>query len=157
MNRLVKFGWFLTGLLFLVVLLWVYAYMPKMVSIETGTGGVSSYLISRENIFYLSLAIFAFVNAILFSFRKLIVLNQNGRGSVETPGKSRVKEDLAVWALGFAAALNIFFVFGILYMGFFSNPEGRNFAHYAPVVYAGPVLIGILLIILVYILLKKRD
>lgn len=158
MGRLIKFSWVISSLMFLMVLLWVYAYMPDTVGIDNNITGPESERMSRETFFYLSLAIFAFANAALFALRKSLLLNTRSRQVAVSPSrKEGLFLDLGNWSLSFAAGLNFFFILSILYLGFFNNPEGRDFAHYAPVVYGGPVIIGILFIALIYILLKKRS
>lgn len=157
MQRLIKFTWFITALLFLGVLLWEYSYLPLNVGVLPGEDGETSGFISRENFFYIALAIFSFTNALLFGLRKLILRNMEQTGKRESAGRAGLKQDLSDWMLGFAASLNLFFMLGLIYLGVYNNSDGINLGHYGPVVYGGPVLVIILLGILMYILLKKRS
>lgn len=156
MRRLIKFTWILTTLSFLGVLLWEYSYLPLNVGVLAGSKGEITTFISREKFFYIVLAIFAFSNGVLYSLRRLIILNITASGKSLPAAKESLQNDLADWMLGFAASLNVFFIFALIYLGFFNNSSGVNLAHYGPFVYGGPVLIGILLGILIYLLLKKR-
>lgn len=157
MNRLIKFTWFLTTLLFLGVLLWEYAYLPQNVGILADPEGAPVEFISRENLFYVVLAIFSFSNAVIFALRKLILVSMQPNEKREVPGKAGLKYDLSDWLLAFAASLNIFLIFGIIYLGFYNNSSGINLSAYGPLVYGGPIIMGILFLVLIYILLKKRD
>lgn len=157
MQRLIKFTWFITTLLFLGVLLWEYSYLPITVGVLPGEDGQTAVFISRENFFYIALAVFSFTNALLFGLRKLILQNMEQKRIKESAGRTALKQDLSDWMLGFAASLNLFFMLGLIYLGVYNNSDGINLAHYGPVVYGGPVLVVILLGILFYILLKKRS
>lgn len=157
MNRLIKFTWFLTTLLFLGVLLWEYAYLPQNVGIQADAEGAPIEFISREIFFYVVLAIFSFSNAVIFALRKLILVSLQRNGNREVPGKAGLKNDLSDWLLGFAASLNMFLIFGIVFLGFYNNSSGIYLPAYGPLVYGGPIIMGILIVVLIYILLKKRD
>lgn len=157
MQRLVKFTWFITTLLFLVVLLWEYSYLPQTVEVLGGAERETYGTLSRENFFYIVLAVFAFSNAMLFALRKLILMNIDQKEKRESAGKVSLKKDISDWLLGFAGSLNVFLILALIYIGFYNNPSGVNFSHYSPLVYGGPVLMLILVGILIYILLKKRD
>lgn len=158
MSRLVKATWYFSIFLFLVVLLWVYAYLPKEVGVLADEQGEAALFIGRENFFYLLLALSIFTNVVLYAFHKLLLSHHERRFDTKKPLPARIarREDIASWALGFASALNVFYVFGMIFLSVFNNPEGINLANYGPVVFAGPVLIGFLLLILIYIFFKKR-
>lgn len=153
MSRLIKFTWFLTTLLFLGILLWSYAYLPANVGVGADAGGYPNEFLEKEAFFYLALCVFIFFNVILFSSKKLIDNSISKRGY--SPQRS-LQHDLSDWLLAFAASINIFLVLGLVYLDVFNNSDGVNLNIYGPVVFAGPVLVGILLVVLGVILLKKR-
>ena len=157
MSRLIKFIWIITTLLFLGILLWVYAYLPENVNIGTDAEGAGNGFIGRESFFYTALVIFAFFNGVLFTLKKWIEMKAGERiyTSHDEPGS--LQHDLADWLLGFAASINFFLILGMIYLSVFNNPEGIDFRFYGPIVYAGPIVIGILLLFLPFIFLKKRS
>lgn len=158
MSRLVKATWYFSIFLFLLVLLWVYAYLPKEVGVLADEQGELIHFIGRESFFYILLGLIIFTNVVFYAFRQLLLGHHERPFDTKKPLPARIarREDLASWALGFAAALNVFYMLGMIYLGVFNNQEGTNLANYGPVVYAGPFLIGVLLLILIYIFLKRR-
>ena len=157
-SRLVKFGWFISIFVFFLALLYVYAYLPSSVSIYADARGMADMHIDREYFFYLLLGFFGLANIAFYSLSKLIHLQYLPNVNLNDQLRKRtLKEDLADWLLGLAAALNIFLVLGMIFLGVFNNSEGITFSHYGLVVYAGPVLIGLMLLLLIFIFFKKRD
>lgn len=158
MRRMIKFIWLVTIFLFLVVLLWVYAYLPSQVGVMADPGGEADTFISKNMFFYLSIGIFLLVNGVLFSLHKMLMpasLHAYRRDPVLSP-KESLRADLASWMFGFAAVLNIFFILGTYFLSVFNNPEGLELSYYGLLVFAGPVLIVGMLLVLVYLFFKKR-
>ncbi len=157
MSRLVKFGWYFSIFLFLGVLLWVYAYLPNNVGIHADSRGAADEFLSKESLFYMLLGLFLLINVAFYALYKLIHLQYlKTLNPHDLESKRSKKQDLADWLLGFAGVLNIFLILTMAYLGIFNNQEGVTISHYAPVVYAGPVLIGIMLLLLIFIFVKKR-
>lgn len=158
MSRMIKFIWLVSIFLFLVILLWVYAYLPAQVGVMANPGGAADTFISKNIFFYLSIGMFLLVNGVLFVMHKMLMpasLHAYRRNPVLSP-KEALRADLASWMFGFAAALNIFFILGIYFLSVFNNPEGLELAYYGVLVFAGPVLIIGMLLVLVYLFFKKR-
>lgn len=159
MSRLVKYFWFLSMFIFLITLLYVYAYLPGMVAIHAGPQGQADQFIERSTFFYVSVGFFLIANISFYVLKRLlqaIWLRKSSSGSA-TPARLSMREDVANWLLGFAAAINIFFVLILIYLAIFNNSEDMSLGMYAPLVYGGPVLMGILFLVLIYIFAKKRE
>ena len=156
MIRFIKFGWYLSIAIFMIVLLWVYAYLPANVGYHANSYGLPDQFIPRENFFYFLLGLFIFTNVVIYLLYKLIQLQYLRTPATENIAGRAVKEDVAAWLLGFSATLNIFYILSMVYLSLFNNQEGIKLAYYGPVVFAGPLLIGIMLVVLLYIFFKKR-
>jgi hypothetical protein len=157
MRRIIKFIWLLSVVVFLAMLLWVYAYLPNRVGVMADYEGIADTFVSKGNFFYLALGLFLLVNGALFVMRRLLV-----PGDFSTPktpasvARAGLRADLADWMLGFAAALNFFFILAMSYLSVFNNPESGNVNFYGVLVGAGPVLVALMLLVLVYLFFKKR-
>ena len=156
MIRFIKLGWYVSIALFLMVLLWVYSYLPANVGIHADSSGAADQFIQKTSLFYMLLGLFLLTNVVIYVLYKLITVQYLRPGSMEQLPARALKQDLAYWLLGFSATLNLFYIFGMVYLSVFNNPEGIKLGYYAPVVFAGPVLIGTMLVVLIYIFLKKR-
>lgn len=158
MSRLVKFLWFFSMLIFLIALLYVYAYMPGMVGIHAGPQGDADQFINRSTFFYVSIGIFLIANIAFYVLKKLLeeMWLRSSSSALVSPARMKRRADVADWLLGFAAALNFFFVLILIYLAMFNNSEDMSQGIYAPLVYGGPIMMGILFIILIFIFTKKR-
>lgn len=158
MNRLVKFFWYISIIVFLITLLFVYAYLPGRVGVHADPAGIPDYYIDKATFFYTSIALFLLANIPLFILRRLLQKHwaESHVATQKSVGRLSLQKDLSNWLLSLATALNIFFIIGVVYLGIFNNAEGLDMWKFAPVVYAGPLLIGILFIVLLYIFFKKR-
>lgn len=158
MSRLVKFFWFLSIIIFLITLLFVYAYLPARVGINTGPGGLPDEFIDRSTFFYGSIGLFLLANVPIYILRKLLEKTwmEDRREELMSPARMKFRQNIIDWLLAFATALNVFFVLGMIYLGVFNSAEDLDIGLYAPLVYAGPLLIGILFLVLIYIFVKKK-
>lgn len=159
MSRLVKYFWFLSMFIFFVTLLYVYAYLPGMVGIHAGPQGNADQFIDRSTFFYVCVGLFIITNMSLYVLKRLLqaIWLRNSATASTTPARMSMREDVANWLLGFAAAINIFFVLILVYLAIFNNSEDMNQGMYSPLVYGGPVLIVIFFLVLIYIFAKKRS
>ncbi|AHM58920.1 hypothetical protein D770_03265 [Flammeovirgaceae bacterium 311] len=153
MNRLLKFFWIASMLLFFGALLLIYAYLDERVGVLSNEWGMPNEFITRETFFYSSLIAFVITNAILYTLHKLLILS---RHSAKTERVLALRLDLAAWLLGFAGTLNLLFVFTMLFFGLFNSSENYSIDRYVIFVYAGPLLLAIMFGLLVYILMKRR-
>lgn len=159
MSRLVKYFWFLSMFIFLVALLYVYAYLPGMVGIQADPQGYVNEFVSRSTFFYVSVGIFLVANISLYVLKRMLetIWERGSSAGGTISARQSMRKDVADWLLGFAAAINIFFVLILVYLAIFNNSEDMNQGMYAPLVYGGPVLMAILFLILIYIFAKKRS
>lgn len=140
-------------LLFFGALLLIYAYLDERVGVLSNEWGMPNEFITRETFFYSSLIAFVITNAILYSLHKLLILS---RQSAKTERALALRLDLSAWLLGFAATLNLLFIFTMLFFGLFNSSENYSIDRYVVFVYAGPLLLAIMFGLLVYILMKRR-
>ena len=158
MSRMVKFIWLVSIFLFLATLLWVYAYLPAQVGVMANYEGLADTFVAKGTFFYLSIGIFLLVNGILFIMRRMLspASQSSYRRSAALNPKDGLRADLADWMLGFAAVLNFFLILGMYFLSVFNNPEGVELSYYGVLVFAGPTLIVLMLLLLVYLFFKKR-
>lgn len=153
MNRLLKFFWLVSLFIYLGGLLWIYSFLPDRVGFHVNMYGMPDEFIERSSFFYSSLFIFLLSNALLYALHKLLMVT---RRTAQTERALLLRQDLAGWLLGFAGALNLFFVMAMLFFGLFNSRENFDVNDYALLVYGGPLLLALMFGLLVYILLKNR-
>jgi uncharacterized membrane protein len=152
-NRLIKFFWLISLVIFFAALLLVYAFLPDRVAIHANTAGMPDEFIARESFFYFSLIGFVGANVLLYVLRKLLLLT---RRTARTERELQLREDLAGWLLGLAGTINFFFVLVMFFFGVFNNAEGFSTWHFALLVYTGPLLLVLIFVLLAYIFIKRR-
>lgn len=153
MNRLLKFFWFVSLALFLAGLLLIYAFLPDSVGIKTNKWGMPDTFITKENFFYLGLLAFIVVNGLLFALYRLLMLT---RRSVKTEQAIALRTDVGSWLLGFAGALNIFFIMIMSFFSLINTTENYDTGRYMILVYGGPLLLLLMFALLIHILMKRK-
>ncbi len=151
-SRIVKFIWLVSVVVFLAMLLWIYAYLPNRVGVMADYEGVADTFLSKGNFFYLAIGLFLLVNGSLFIMRRLLAPDTYAPRNAKTG----LRADLADWMLGFAASLNVFFILSMTYLSIFNNQDGGDSSLFGSLVMVGPVLIALMLLVLVYLFFKKR-
>ncbi len=154
MNRLLKFFWLVSLVLYLVGLLLIYAFLPDRVGIQANEYGMPYEFVTREAFFYFSLITVIFANGLLYALNRLLLIT---RRSAQTDQSFALRTDLAAWLLGFAAALNIFFVFAMAFFGLFNSTENYDTNRFLLLVYGGPLLMALMFGLLAYILIKRKS
>jgi len=139
MLKVVNFLKLLSIILFLVILLLVYAYLPIMVSLDPGSSGLELH---KETFFYSMIGIFVIVNIVMLGVQKL---TENKISGI----------DAQAWARGAAFVVNIYFTLLIGFIGVINNSTHLDPAGFAYLNYIGPVLIFSWIIGLIYLLSKK--
>lgn len=153
MKRFFKFFWLISILLYLVALLLIYAFLPEQVGVHANEWGMPDEFIERSIFFYSSLVVFLLANGLLYSLYKLLLIT---RRTVQTEQSLVLRQALAGWFLGFAGALNLLFIMVMAFFALLNRQGTSRFDVYALLVYGGPLLIGLMLALLVYILMKYR-
>ncbi len=138
MLRVVSFLKFLSILLFLIILVLVYAYLPVMADL---TADSSQLQIRKEDFFYFSVTIFVVINIAMLGFQKLIE-------------PKIASMDLKAWLRGLAFVINIYLTLLTGFIGVINNSGHLNAAGFSYLNYFGPFLIFSWVIGLIYLILK---
>ena len=115
--------WFLSMLVTLVALLYVYASLPQEVLVQDDTE--ARVAISNEVFFYLAMALIAVTNALVFIIAKVFETN----------------EDLRTWFFGLIITLNIFFIIGMNFISLYNSEEKFDYDRIAVIIYGSLGLI----------------
>ena len=121
--KLLKAIWFLSMLVTLVALLFVYASLPQEVLVQDDTE--ARVAISNEVFFYLAMALIAVSNALVFVIAKVFKTN----------------EDLRAWFFGLIITLNIFFIIGMNFISLYNSEEKFDYDRIAVIIYGSLGLI----------------
>lgn len=103
--KIFKAFWFLSMLVVLANLLYVYASLPEKVIIQDE--GVSFVSVSREGFFYTVTVVIAFVNVLVFIISSIF----------------KKEEDFRTWFYGLVVTLNIFFIISLNFISLFNSGE----------------------------------
>ena len=120
MNRLLKFFWIVSIIMFFGFLLLVYAFLDDRVGVLSNKMGMPNEFIARETFFYVGLITFLVSNALLYMLYKLMMLT---RRSSKTESALALRQDIAYWLLGLATAINLYFMMAIAFFGLFNSRE----------------------------------
>lgn len=142
MLRFIKFGWSVSVVSALAVLLYVYAGLPQLVIYNFDSSFLSK-TVDKEVFFYISLGFLAIVNFISFAISKNINYRQEG-----------IKELLKKWVLSFALVLNIFYII-IMNMVFLINSQEKfDFDHFGWLVYLSLGLLFVWILALPFLIIR---
>lgn len=123
--KLFKGVWFLSMLVVLGNLLYVYAGLPEQVSLMEE--GLETYSVGKEQLFYSAMALIALANVMVYLFSK----------------KLAPKEDFRSWLHGQVITLNIFFVIGMSFIGLYNSAERFDFSRIGFIIYSSVALVGL--------------
>ncbi|RED93871.1 hypothetical protein [Marinoscillum furvescens] len=140
MVKVVNFLKFLSIVLFLGILLMVYAYLPVQVSLETAPGG---YQLHKETFFYYTITGFIVINIVLLAFQKLNEKRLSG-------------DPLKAWMRGLGFVVNIYLTLIIGFIGVINNTTHLDPASFAYLNYLGPFLLVAWFVGLFYLVFSKR-
>ena len=121
--KLLKAIWFLSMLVTLGALLFVYASLPQEVLVQDDTE--ARVAISNELFFYLAMLLIAVSNALVFVMAK--VFKTNG--------------ELRAWFFGLIITLNIFFIIGMNFISLYNSEEKYDYDRIAVIIYGSLALI----------------
>ncbi len=132
--------------LFLVVLMVVYAFLPESSGILFDREGGNIQEISRNTIFYTTLIGFIIVQLLFYLFNTT-VLNKKFSTSK--------KRYISIWFKGMFLAINVYFISMLIFLGLANNAVDYTFSSIEYVSFLGP---GILVIwVLVFPVLYNRS
>jgi hypothetical protein len=115
--------WFLSAVLVLMVLLYVYASLPQSVVIQQD--GVKQAMLSRDAFFYVALGFVTLINSMVYLIRKVFLR----------------QEAFRTWFHGLIIAMNGFFIVCLFLINSFNSGENFDFSRIGFVVYASIGLI----------------
>jgi hypothetical protein len=115
--------WFLSVLAVLFVLLYQYAAWPETVVI--GQGEVNFISLSRDNFFYVTMALLAFVNVTVYIVRNF----------------AKKSDEFQAWFYGFIAVINFFLVIALSFISLFNSNEDFRFGQIGFIIYGSLILV----------------
>jgi len=143
--RVLKSFTTLTIILYVPVLLLVYAFLGEKCGIIFTESGEALFLITKNEFFYYFLFSFFLFHVIIYLYKKSSV----------TKNKDNSKP-IFIWLQGMVLAINIFFILMTVFIGFANNAIDYTFESIKFIGYAGPAFIMIWLIAFPVFLLKKK-
>jgi hypothetical protein len=119
--RIFKAVWFISLLVVLASLLWVYAGLPEQVIVQEDVSGRVEA--NREFLFYVLTFLIVFVNALVYGFKKL---------------KS---EEFRAWFHGVVVSINLFLVLAMNFIQTYNSGENFKFSEIGFILYGSVGLI----------------
>jgi hypothetical protein len=136
--KLFKAAWFLSMLVVLANLLYVYASLPEQVMVAEE--GVETYSMGRDQLFYAAMAVIALANVIVYLFSKKVM----------------PREDFRTWLHGLVITVNIFFIIGMSFISLYNSAERFDFSRIGFIIYSSVGLIVIWVVSWPLYLLGRR-
>ena len=121
--KLLKGIWFVSMMVALITLLYVYAGLPQEVVVQNEGG--SNVSISNEAFFYVVMMFMAISNVMVFVISK--VFQREG--------------DFRAWFYGLIMTLNIFFVVALVYISQYNSNERFDYGRVAFLIYGSVSMI----------------
>lgn len=151
MQRILKFVSRVSILVFLGMLLYVYAFLPEMVDLYIDASGAAAISVDKEVFFYGAIGIFLVINLVTSLFSRMVgMMPVMSKGLLRT---STMKANLLLWCHGLAIILNAFMLFSVTFIGLYYNDEHFNIKYFSFLVYLGPVMLVLWFFVLFYFLL----
>ncbi|GAA0190334.1 hypothetical protein GCM10009122_51800 [Fulvivirga kasyanovii] len=144
MTRLIKAFWFLSLIVGLAVLLYIYAGLPEQVAYQIGEAGGMSYM-GREAFFYLSLAALVIANFSLYTVSRSLRYRRKSTNTLMTN-----------WQLSLAGVFNFFFIVIWNFISLFNSGENFNYDNFGYMIYVALGLIVIWMIALPVLLIRHQ-
>lgn len=152
MNRILKVFTTFSIVIFVGVLLFVYAFLPDPAGIIFTKNGDIIYAVSRNVLFYLFLVIFFLVQLIFYLFRTYVLNNWL---------ENQDKHQLIFWFRGMFLLVNLFFILFVSFLGLANNAVDYTYSSVVNLAIAGPLLMIVWLLLLPFMYLsssvKKRN
>ncbi|UII25562.1 hypothetical protein LVD15_19960 [Fulvivirga maritima] len=145
MTRLIKAAWFVSLLVSLAALLYVYASIPVEVIYRLDNFGNPIGEISRETFFYVSLIILVVANFSLYTVSRSLQYRDES-----------IKNIMTSWQLSFALVLNFFFIIIWNFISLVNSGEHYAYTNSGYLIYVALGLIALWVLALPLILIKKK-
>lgn len=139
MTKVIKLLYALSIPVFLINLLYVYAFLPDRIGVFFDQSGTSTLTIGKTDFFYTALGFFILTNGLILLYRRL------KRGHLNL-GKTEFSEMTSTevvyhWLNGLSFVINVIYTFSIMFIGMFYNAEHFDITNYVTLIYVGPVLL----------------
>ena len=143
-----------SSLLFIIVLLLIYANLPDRVGITDSSINTPGLFLPKSDFFYYCLIIFLATNAIAFVFGKVF---QSIAIRPETFFFSSeiFKDRFTTWWGVFPAVMNLIFMFSLGFIAVFNNHDMDMIRSYSYLPFLGQFLVAGWIIALIVVLLKR--
>ena len=157
--RFIKLIQIFSIIIFLGVLILVYAYLPQQVGFTVDRSGFINDHISREYFFYGMLVLFVISNILCIGLGKAL---EQIPAQHKTPQGGTVffnaatKNAIIGWIKSFCIILNAVFIFGLMYIGMLNNTESIKGGNFGIFLFIGPVLVIIWILMLVFIIIRQK-
>ncbi len=125
--------------LFLAILLLVYAYLPVMADLTLDNG---DFQVRKEDFFYFGIGVFVVVNLFFLGFQKLFE-------------QFIAKVEVKAWVRGLSFVINIYLTLIVGFIGVINNTNHLNPSGFAYLNYLGPFLIFSWIVGLIYVVKQK--
>ncbi len=141
----------ITSIGFIAMLIVTYSYLINDTQVYLESRKLLS--LNVESFFYYSLGIFVGLHLLFFLFERILGSIQNkkegGDGFIGSPS-------FLSWLNTFAISVNILMISYVSFVGFLNSDSALNLMNYAYILYLGPILIIISLILLPVLFFKHR-
>lgn len=154
-TRLAKVFYFITAILFIITFLYIYAALPESVAYEVNGSGNLVKGMSRDSLFFVSMAIFVGLNLILVIPAKMVENHVLGRARSLFRKGSPFRESLLIWVFSFAAVVNLNLILLVFYILRINNFGGNEASGLDIFYYLIPLLL-VGWIIALFVLLGKK-
>jgi hypothetical protein len=121
--KMFKAFWFLSVLIVLANLLYVYAALPENVVIQEESAG--RVVAGREFLFYVITAVLVLVNVMVYIFSKVFSREENFRA----------------WFHGLIITINIFFVLAMNFVQVYNSSENFDYSRIDFIIYGSVALV----------------
>lgn len=121
--KVFKAVWFLSMVIVLADLLYVYASLQETVIVQENSDG--RVLVDRNVFFYIAMLTLAVCNALVYTTAKLF----------------RYQEDFRAWFHGLVVSLNIFFVVAMHLINLYNSSEHFDYARIGFIIYGSVMLV----------------
>lgn len=146
MGRIIKFIWLISLLSGLATLLYTYAAMGEIVSIDSDTGDTESGSVSRELYFYIALGILIIFNFTFYAISRNMHMADD-----------HMKYLLINWQLSFAAVLNLFYIVGVLFIMLLNSGDNFDYGNFGYLIYIALAFIILWVIALPVLIVRERS
>ena len=121
--KILKVIWVFSLAATMASFMYVYAGLPENIVVNENP---QTLILSRETFFYVTLAVIALANALVFAVTRIFSDKEN---------------DFKAWFYGLIACANLFFVIGLSFISLYNSNEKYDFARLGTIIYGSVVLL----------------